>query len=119
MRGNKYNVTNPARRMAYGILFDSQKEMLDFLVLKGWEKEGRIKEYARQVKFTLIPSYVDSLGKKWREIAYVADHVFYDTTQARKRVVDSKGMPTPEYLLKKKLFNYFYKKDNLAIEEEL
>lgn len=116
-----------------GITFHSQKEYRRFCELVLLERAGRIQDLQRQVKFVLIPTqyeryerYSNKTGKRLadgvraveKECCYVADFVYqapvskqyindeghlvfadgYETV-----VEDSKGIRTPEYIIKRKL----------------
>lgn len=110
MRKNKYN----ARKVKVdGIVFDSRKEADRWRELKLLERAGKITELKRQVKFTLIPTQrkfcceIDKSGrfKKGevleRPAVYIADFTYM---QDGKYVVeDTKGVKTPEYVIKRKL----------------
>ena len=110
MRKNKYH----ARKVTvYGIVFDSRKEADRWRELQLLERAGKITELKRQVKFTLIPTqrkFCNEIGKNGqfkkgkileRPVAYIADFAYY---QDGKYVVeDTKGVKTPEYVIKRKL----------------
>lgn len=87
-----------------GVKFSSRKEaryaqQLDLLV-----KAGVVSHYDVQPSYELQPSYKQG-EKTIRDIRYVADFkVFY--ASGRVEIVDCKGVKTPVYLLKKKLFEY-------------
>ena len=78
---SKYN----SRKCEYeGITFDSKKEMKRYIFLKEMEKQGKIRNLKRQVKYVLIdakrePSTYNSKGREIlgkvieRECAYIAD----------------------------------------------
>lgn len=91
-----------------GIEFDSKKEAERYSELKLLEKAGRIEDIQLQVKFELQPAF-EFLGKKIKAINYIADFVYFDKRTKQKVVEDVKGMKTPVYKLKKKMFEYHYK----------
>lgn len=65
------------------------------------EKAGAIQNLQRQVKYQLIPSQKIAGKVVERACGYVADFV-YD--QGGETVVeDTKGVKTPEYIIKRKL----------------
>lgn len=108
--GSKYN--NKKVELE-GITFDSKKEAQHYLELKLLEKAGEISDLERQVKFVLIPAQrePDTIGARGgikkgklleREAAYIADFVYTDK-DGNKIVEDTKGVKTPEYILKRKL----------------
>lgn len=72
-----------------GIKFDSQKEANRYLDLLVLEKAGLIQDLHRQVRFELQPSYKKN-GKTIRAIYYIADFVYYDNTERKTIVEDTK-----------------------------
>lgn len=110
----KLNITKPAPESKYhnkttevdGILFDSQKEADYYTDLLWLKQSGAVKSIELQPEFVLQPGY-EREGKKIRPIIYRADfkvveasgHIYY---------VDTKGMKTQVYLLKKKMLLYKY-----------
>lgn len=89
-----------------GMKFDSKKEAERYLQLIAMQEEGEITDLQRQVKYLLIPSQKETIGKKTmvieRECAYYADFVYKDK-EGRQIVEDVKGMLTPEYVMKRKM----------------
>lgn len=85
-----------------GETFDSRKEATRWAELKLLERAGEIQNLQRQVPFELIPLQRDENGKMLeRPVKYVADFVY---TEGCKQVVeDTKGMRTPDYIIKRKL----------------
>ena len=105
---NKYH----ARKTTFdGITFDSASEASRYAELKMLEKNGEITDLRRQVPFVLLDDYVIS-GKKKRGIKYVADFVYFE--DGIEHIEDVKGILTPVYKLKKKMFEARYGK---TIEE--
>ena len=101
------------------ITFDSMKEMKRFIELRYMEQVGLISDLQRQVKFVLIPAQrePDTVGKRGgiikgqlieRECAYIADFVYIDEETQETIVEDTKGVKTPEYIIKRKMLLYFY-----------
>lgn len=106
-----------------GIKFDSKKEATRYKELKILEKAGIIHDLKRQVKYVLIPAqygrtdevYIkgNNKGKPKkgqlieRECAYYADFVYVQDGETI--VEDTKGMRTPEYIIKRKLMLYIHK----------
>lgn len=95
--------------------FDSKKEARRYQELKLLESAGKIEDLKTQVKFTLLPAQrePDTVGPKGgkikgkvleREVAYIADFVYVENGQMV--VEDTKGMKTPEYVIKRKLLLY-------------
>lgn len=123
-RKNKYHAKKVINE--YGT-FDSIKEFKRYLVLRGLEDAGCIKNLQRQVKFNLIPAQYElgvmitkgpNKGKlkpgKLLERAcyYKADFTYYD---GEKFVVeDTKGVRTDDYIIKRKLMLWLH---GIAIKE--
>ena len=115
--GNKYH---NQKITIDGVTFDSKKEARRFQELKILEKAGQISKLERQVKFTLIPAQrePDTIGARGgrkpgklieRECAYFADFAYIEKQENGEKVVvveDTKGMKTPEYIIKRKLMLY-------------
>lgn len=101
------------------ITFDSKKEARRFVELRFLEQVGKIKDLERQKKYVLIPAQrePDTVGKRGgiikgklieREVAYIADFVYFDNDLHQVVVEDTKGIRTPEYIIKRKMLLYFY-----------
>lgn len=114
--GNKYG---NHKVTVQGITFDSKREASRYLELQMLEKAGKITNLERQKKFVLIPAQYepDIIGprggkKKGKliehECSYVADFVYCDAETGDLIVEDTKGVRTPEYILKRKMLLYFY-----------
>ena len=86
-----------------GMKFASTGEARRYLDLLTMQKAGEISDLRTQVEFELIPSF-ECQGKRYRAMKYIADFTYYK--DGRMRVEDFKGMRTPEYMLKRKLFAY-------------
>ena len=107
---NKYHAT---KVVFDGITFDSKKEGLYYLRLKQMQQEGKIANLRMQVPYELLPAIYkdevvhlktkDKTVQKLvqRAVVYVADFV-YDENGIEK-VVDTKGLRLPDYILKKKM----------------
>lgn len=102
---------------ADGMEFDSVKEYERWVFLRGLEGSGLIQNLQRQVPFELIPTQrePDTTGprggvKKGRVMekscSYIADFVY--TQDGRQVVEDTKGVQTPEYIIKRKLMLYVH-----------
>lgn len=101
-----------------GITFDSYREGRRYSELKMLLKAGEITDLRRQVKYVLIPAQrePDTTGPRGgvrkgmlleRECAYIADFV-YLTKEGEQIVEDTKGVRTPEYVIKRKLMLYVH-----------
>lgn len=95
------------------------KEYRRYLVLKLMQKEGKITDLQRQVKYTLIPAQrePDTIGKRGgvkkgklieRECAYYADFTYKLVDSGTLVVEDTKGVRTTEYIIKRKMMLYFH-----------
>lgn len=123
-----YRKYNNKKVMVDGIKFDSKKEAKRYQELKMLEKAGIISNLQRQVKYTLIPAQYERTGEVYakgnnkgkpqkgrlieRECAYYADFVY--TENGKSVVEDTKGVKTPEYIIKRKLMLYVH---NIKIKE--
>lgn len=106
--GSKYHAK---KTVVDGVTFDSKREANRYLVLKGMEEDGTIKDLRRQVRYELVPAF-DVDGRHYRPVYYVADFVYVE--DGEEVVEDVKGMVTDVYRLKSKLFARRYGK---AIKE--
>lgn len=89
-----------------GEIFDSKKEAARWQELLLLQRAGKISHLNRQVTYELIPSqYIDGKCVE-RSVKYVADFVYHQDGQLV--VEDTKGMKTPEYVLKRKLMLSVY-----------
>jgi hypothetical protein len=84
-----------------GITFDSAKEARRWSELLLLEKAGAIQNLQRQVKYQLIPSQKIAGKVVERACSYVADFVY--VRGGETIVEDTKGVKTPEYIIKRKL----------------
>ena len=89
------------------IEFASKREADFYQTLKFMLKAGTITDLQLQLPFGLQPPFVDYTGKKQREIKYICDFAYKDKN-GKLHVVDCKGVRTPLYILKKKMFLYQY-----------
>lgn len=104
--GKKPSKYHAQKTVVDGITFDSKKESKKWKELCTMEATGIISNLQRQVQFELQPAYVNNQGKKIRAINYIADFVFEQDNKIY--VMDSKGMRTKDYILKRKIFEYKY-----------
>lgn len=98
---NKYNAI---KTTIDNVTFDSKKEGARYIQLKLEQKNGDIKDLELQPRFTLLEAGINSMGKKYRKIEYVADFKYYDVKEGLWCVEDVKGMRTDVYKIKVKLF---------------
>lgn len=122
-----------------GITFDSKREAERYSELKLLERAGKIEGLRRQVSFELLPAQYEYTGEVFkrgekagqpktrlieRAVTYIADFVYFETElleingvtvkaplDKRSIVEDVKGVRTPEYVIKRKLFRYLYGKN--------
>ena len=89
-----------------GEIFDSKKEAARWQELLLLQRAGKISHLNRQVTYELIPSqYIDGKCVE-RSVKYVADFVYNQDGQLI--VEDTKGMKTPEYVIKRKMMLFTY-----------
>lgn len=88
------------------IEFDSEKEASRYTELKLLEKAGVITELRLQVPFVLQDAF-EINGEKIQAIKYIADFTYYEN--GKLVIEDVKGIKTPVYNMKKKMFMYKYK----------
>lgn len=103
---NKYNAQ---KIESDGIEFDSKFEAQKWQELKMLERIGVIKDLQRQVRFILQDSYINNKGEKVRPISYIADFCYFDTKKKQNIVMDTKGLETEVFRIKKKLFENRYR----------
>ena len=114
-----YNRSKYKAKKVYdgNLVFDSKKEHRRWKELTNLENSGEISELERQVKFVLIPAAhePDRIGPRGgvkrgklieRECAYIADFVY--VRNGERVVEDTKGMRTPDYIIKRKLMLRVY-----------
>lgn len=100
--------------------FDSKLERDRYMYLQSCEKRGLISNLRKQVPFVLIENQyetaIEHLKTKDKEVqvlveqkcSYIADFVF-EKPNGDIVVEDTKGLKTPEYILKRKMMLYFHK----------
>ena len=101
---NKYNAK---KTEVDGIVFDSKRESEYYMKYREMFVKGEIKNLQRQVKYTLMEAYTNGEGKKIRKMEYVADFV-YEDLEGKTHIIDTKGVITDKFKLKKKIFDYKY-----------
>lgn len=93
--------------------YDSRKEHRRANELKLWQRAGIISNLREQVPFVLIPAQYGEAGTDLkgkpvkvlleRACRYIADFVYIDNATGKTVVEDTKGVRTPEYVIKRKL----------------
>jgi hypothetical protein len=107
-----------------GITFDSKKEADRYRELKLLERAGEICCLRLQVPFELIPAQYEETGEVYtkgknkgkpkrgkcieKAVTYIADFVYYNSDATVRTVEDVKGMRTPVFIIKRKLFRWRY-----------
>ena len=99
---HKFKVGPKERRTTDGITFGSIWEKDAYLLLKGLVGVERIE---LQTAFEVFPAYIRFDGKKIRAIRYLADFVIDGVC-----VIDTKGVETDVFKMKKKMFEQIYGK---------
>lgn len=89
-----------------GVRFDSKAEAARWHELKLMEKAGLISDLQLQVPFELIPARRKLNGKIEHSCTYIADFVYFEN--GIRTVEDVKGMPTKEYIVKRKLMFFIH-----------
>jgi hypothetical protein len=89
-----------------GIAFDSKIEGDYYDYLKRQKKEGKITDFELQPSFTLQPNFTKD-GKTIRSIIYKADFRVYHLN-GETEIIDVKGFETPDFKIKRKLFEHKY-----------
>lgn len=90
-----------------GHTFASLAEANYYKQLKLLQRAGEVIEIILQPKYEIIPSYRGRNGRKVPATNYIADfRVTYK--DGRQEIIDVKGVITPVYSLKKKMFEYRY-----------
>ena len=102
-RKHKYNAQ---KATADSIEFDSKHERDYYLYLKKQKQEGNLKDFELQPSFELQPKFKKK-GQLIRAINYKADFKVY-MNDGQIVIIDVKGFETPDFKLKKKLFEYKY-----------
>jgi hypothetical protein len=96
----------PAKRSKFGAVksagYDSKKEHSRAQALQLMQRAGLISDLREQVKYVLIPTQRDADGRLLeKECSYRADFVY--VCGGKTIVEDTKGVRTPEYVIKRKL----------------
>lgn len=89
-----------------GVTFASQKEAREYQALCTLERMGLITGLRLQPRYELQPAFDDATGHHHRRIDYVGDFAF--TREGKEVVVDTKGVRTPVFAIKEKLFRFKY-----------
>ena len=111
---NKYKNEKVVVPVGDGLVreFDSKFEAQRYQELAYLEKANVITNLRCQVKYALIPSQKRPDGTTERAVNYIADFVYSDGKNVI--VEDTKGVKTPEYVIKRKLMLQKY---GIAVKE--
>lgn len=109
---NKFNAKS---KVIDGHKFPSLKEAKRYKELKLLEKAGNIKNLELQPKFEIIPKQ-KYRGKTLRKAEYTPDFKYYDVDNNEWVIEEVKGMPTVDYVLRKKLFILKYGNEYKFVE---
>jgi len=99
-RNGKYNAQ---KSELDGIKFDSKAELNYYCHLKELKAQGVVSWFDMQPEFTLLGGFTDAFGRKHLPIKYRADFLVH-YTDAPSVVIDIKGMETPDFKLKRKMY---------------
>ena len=110
---NKYNVSPKDQRTADDIVFDSKFEMKAYELLKSLLGK---QYFDLSPKYELQPKFRDESGKAIRAIMYIGD--FLINYKGKEYIIDTKGMETPVFKMKEKMFKYIYKKEIHKIKSQ-
>ena len=103
---NKYN----NKKTEYqGLKFASIRERNRYIYLKELEDTGKIHNLQLQKKYELQEKFILN-GKTIRAINYICDFYYIDQ-YGKEHIEDTKGMRTETYKIKKKLFQFKYKRN--------
>ena len=118
MMGSKYH--NLKTRVSNGKIADSRKEARRYEELLLLQRAGKISDLRTQVPYELIPAQYETYeryGKSGqrlkdgiklveRAVVYVADFVY--VADGKTIVEDTKGVRTPDYIIKRKLMLHIH-----------
>lgn len=120
MARNRRSKYNNKKVVVNGIKFDSEKEAQRYLYLLSLKNLGIITDLELQKEFVVIPSQYETFarygknGKRLKDgsrclelsVKYKADFVY--KKDGKLVVEDTKGVLTPDYVIKRKLMLYIH-----------
>lgn len=108
---NKFNNT---KTVYNGNKYDSKREAEKAMELDMLKNNGDVLEWTPHPKYLIIPRYLMKNGKVARPAYYIPDFwvKYADGTEV---IIDIKGFITPEFKLKKKMWEYRYRETNLEL----
>lgn len=89
--------------------YASKREANKAAELAIWQKAGAIRDLEEQVKYVLIPKQDGE-----RAVTYTADFRYTDCKDGQVHVLDSKGVRTQQYVIRRKLMKFIH---NITVEE--
>lgn len=107
-RGSRKSKFGAKKTVVDGITFASKFEADRYVTLKYLQMAGEIKDLVLQPKFKIYDDFVDRYGKKRQPIHYIADFQYYEMESGETAVEDTKGVDTPMFSMKKKMFLHQY-----------
>ena len=110
---NKYHAR---KTTVCGRTFDSKREAEVYLELLAQKQAGKIVRIGFQPSYTLLAGFKDNTGKNQKPITYTADF-FVTFADGHSEVIEVKGVRTRDYMLRKKLFLYKMRKENIVFRE--
>lgn len=102
-----------AKRTINGHTFSSDLEFKYYKYLLEQQEQGIVRNIVIQPKFLLQEEFI-KYGAKIRKIEYIADFEV-EYTNGDVIIFDTKGMTTPDFLLKQKMFDYKYPDKTLKV----
>lgn len=91
------------------IRFDSEIEYLYYLELLQKKSECKVRDINIHQSFVLIPEYTNIDGELIQRMDYECDFFYFDIEKNKQMCVDVKGVEEPEFVLKRKIFDYIYR----------
>lgn len=88
------------------IKFRSKKESAYYDNLIVLQKAGIVRDIRLEYQYLIKPAYTDgATGERFRAVSYLADFVYdkYEDGEWKRRIVDTKGRRTKDYIIKRKL----------------
>ena len=116
VRAQNRNKYNARKTVMCGHEFDSKREAEIYLDLLSRKQHGEIVRIGLQPSYTLLEGFRDNTGKNQKPITYTADF-FVTYADGHSEVIEVKGVRTRDYMLRKKLFLYKMRKENIIFRE--
>lgn len=106
---DKKNKYSNEKIVVNDIKFDSKKEAKAYNVLRQMLMAKLIKSFEMQIKYELQPHFRNELGYMNRAITYKADFVVINNND-KEFIIDIKGYADQKFPIKRKMFEYKFKK---------